>query len=89
MNIKRKTCTLLAALLLAACSTTRHLPEGEVLYIGQKPMIVENPSDTPVGETAMEEVEAALAKAPNNSVLGSSQYRFPIPFGLWVYNGFV
>ena len=50
MNIKRKTCTLLAALLLAACSTTRHLPEGEVLYIGQKPMIVENPSDTPVGD---------------------------------------
>ena len=79
---------LLATLLLAACSTTKHLPEGEVLYTGQKPMIVENRSDTKVGETAMEEVEAALAKAPNNSLLGSSEYRIPFPFGLWVYNGF-
>ena len=33
-------------------------------------------------------MEAALAKAPNNSLLGSSEYRIPFPFGLWVYNGF-
>ncbi len=51
-------------------------------------MIVENRSVTPVGVTAMEELEAALAKAPNNSLLGSSEYRIPFPFGLWVYNGF-
>ena len=60
----------IAILLLEACSTTKHLPEGEVLYTGQKSMIVENRSATPVGVTAMEEVEAALAKAPNNSLLG-------------------
>ena len=70
--MKKLVYILLATLLLAACSTTKHLPEGEVLYTGQKPMIVENRSDTKVGETAMEEVEAALAKAPNNSLLGSS-----------------
>lgn len=46
--------------MLAGCSTTKHLPEGEILYTGQKKMIVENRSTTPVGETAMEEVEAAL-----------------------------
>ena len=86
--MKKLVYILLATLLLAACSTTKHLPEGEVLYTGQKPMIVENRSDTKVGETAMEEVEAALAKAPNNSLLGSSEYRIPFPFGLWVYNGF-
>lgn len=62
--MKKLVYILLATLLLAACSTTKHLPEGEVLYTGQKPMIVENRSDTKVGETAMEEVEAALAKAP-------------------------
>ena len=31
-------------LLLAGCSTTKHLPEGEILYTGQKKMIVENRS---------------------------------------------
>ena len=51
--MKKLVYILLATLLLAACSTTKHLPEGEVLYTGQKPMIVENRSDTKVGETAM------------------------------------
>lgn len=75
-------------MLLAGCSTTGHLPEGEILYTGQKPMIVVNRSETPVGEIALEEVEAALATAPNNSLLGSSTIRTPFPFGLWIYNGF-
>ena len=44
--MKKLVYILLATLLLAACSTTKHLPEGEVLYTGQKPMIVENRSDT-------------------------------------------
>ena len=51
-------------------------------------MIVLNRSETSVGEIAMEEVEAALATAPNNSLLGSSTIRYPFPFGLWIYNGF-
>ena len=76
-------------MLLVACSTTKNLPEGEVLYTGQKPMVIHNPYPTPVGETAIEEVEAALATAPNNSLLGSSTVRIPFPLGLWVYNGFV
>ena len=93
--MKRKNSGLLPAIyiimciaLLAACSTTKHLPEGEVLYIGQRPTLVDNPQPTPVGETALEEVEAALAKAPNNSLLGSTSMRIPFPLGLWVYNGF-
>lgn len=86
----KKTIHILWALtlLLTACSTTRHLPEGEELYTGQKSMVVHNPTPTRVGETALEEVEAALAAAPNNSLLGSSTLRTPIPFGLWIYNGF-
>lgn len=88
-DMKRLILYIIGVLLLAGCSTTKHLPEGEILYTGQKPMIVENRSETPVGETAMEEVEAALAKAPNNSLLGSSTIRFPLPIGLWIYNGFV
>lgn len=73
---------------LVGCSTTKHLPEGEILYTGQKPMVVLNRSETAVGEVAMEEVEAALAKAPNNSLLGSSTIRYPFPLGLWIYSGF-
>ena len=73
---------------LAACSTTRHLPPGEVLYIGQKPIVVEQDSATDIGRTALEEVEAALAAAPNNALLGSSRWRVPFPFGLWMYNAF-
>lgn len=38
---------------------------------------------------AKEEVEAALAYAPNNSLFGSSSMRIPFPSGLWVYNAMV
>ena len=36
-----------------------------------------------------DEVSGVLSIAPNNSLLGSAKYRFPLPFGLWFYNGFV
>ena len=75
-------------LLLMACSTTRNLPEGEQLYIGQKAMILENTPTSSVGENALSEIEAALATAPNNSFMGSSSLRIPFPLGLWIYNGF-
>ncbi len=84
----KKFTLLLLLCCFAACSTTKHLPPGEVLYIGQKPIVVEERSETAIGETALEEVEAALATAPNNSLLGSSRLRVPFPLGLWVYNGF-
>lgn len=87
-KMKKLLYVLIALLLLASCSITKHMPEGEIFYTGQKPIIVENRSETTVGQTAMEEVEAALAKAPNNSLLGSSQYRIPFPIGLWFYIGF-
>jgi len=39
--------------------------------------------------TTKDEVEGALKRAPNNSLMGSSFYRFPIPLGLWIYNKYV
>lgn len=30
-----------------------------------------------------------MAYPPNNALLGSSSIRFPLPFGLWIYNAFV
>ncbi len=35
---------------------------------------------------AKSEVEGVLSKSPNNSLMGSSYYRFPLPVGLWIYN---
>lgn len=87
--MKRLMIYIASIYLLVGCSTTKHLPEGEILYTGQKKMIIENRSTTQMGETALSEVEAALATAPNNSFLGSSTMRIPFPVGLWVYNGFV
>ena len=41
----------LVMLLLGACSTTKHLPEGEILYTGSK-TIVENEPQAPLTEDA-------------------------------------
>lgn len=75
--------------LLTACSTTRNLPKGEVLYTGQKKMEIKNEAKDRAGEETMTELSAALSTPPNNSILGSSTLRFPLPYGLWIYNAFV
>src|SRR5574344_1176169 len=51
------TCFLLV---LAGCSTTRNLPEGEVLYTGQKKMVVRNEAKDRAGAETMTELTAAL-----------------------------
>lgn len=80
---------VITVLLLASCSTTKNLPEGQVLYTGIKKTEIENESKTETGKEAVSEVKAALAKAPNNSLFGSSSIRQPFAFGLWIYNAFV
>ena len=82
------TCPLFLVFVLASCSTTKYIGEGEILYTGQKTTKIINPTPTETGETALEEIYAALATAPNNSILGSSTLRSPLPFGLWTYTGF-
>ncbi|MDR0961727.1 MAG: BamA/TamA family outer membrane protein [Mediterranea sp.] len=86
--MKKLLYSLLLLLISAGCSTTKHLPQGERLYIGQKKPIIENPTPTATGEAALTEINSALKKAPNNSLLGSSFYRIPFPLGLWIYSGF-
>jgi len=75
--------------LLISCSTTKNLPEGEVLYTGIKKIEVTDEDKSKAGDEALDEVEAALKYPPNNALLGSSSVRFPLPVGLWVYNAFV
>ena len=75
--------------LLCGCSTTSNLPEGEYLYTGIKEINVDGKQGTVAEDVALDEAEAALAYAPNNSFFGSSSLRTPFPIGLWVYNSMV
>ena len=75
--------------LLAACSTTKNLPSEEVLYTGIKDTEILNKDKSDAGNTTLEEVNAALACAPNNAFLGSSSIRMPFPYKLWIYNKYV
>lgn len=78
----------LSFMVLASCSTTKHIVEGEQLYTGQKKLRIENQGNGATYDTAMDEIEGALSKAPNGSLFGSSRVQF-FPFGLWVYNSYV
>jgi len=77
--------TLLAALLLTACSITSMLPEGEVLYTGVS-KIHHNKVDT-IDDAVKEALATKLEVAPNSSFLGSAYHISPFPVGLWIYNG--
>ncbi len=84
---------LLAGILFLAlalsCSTTKNLPEGETLYTGIRKIDMAQEDKSRDGEAALDEATAALEYPPNNALFGSSSTRFPIPFGLWIYNAFV
>lgn len=79
---------ILAVIVLAACSTTKHLPEGETLYLGLKKVNIVNEDKSPAADNALEEVNGAISIAPNNAIFVNPNVRFPIPFGLWIYNRF-
>ncbi len=78
----------LAAWLVAACSTTSALPEGEQLYTGLKSTQYENYEANDHFNTTKAEVDVVLAAAPNGALFGSSSVRSPFPVGLWIWNAF-
>ncbi len=73
-------------ILLAACSTTRRIPEGEQLYVGLKDVDIKGYRDEKVPEGVVEQLTSAVSVPPNNALFNSPKYRIPIPLGLWVYN---
>ena len=79
---------LLLSLLLSACSSTSALPEGEQLFTGLKKIEYTNYEACAHATTTQEEMESALASAPNGALFGSSYYRSPLQFRLWVWNAF-
>lgn len=78
---------LLAVLLVGSCSSTSSVPEGDQLYIGLKPIEYKEYEKNDHFYTVQEEVEAALATAPNGAFFGSSYHR-TLPYKLWIWNNF-
>ena len=83
-----------ALMLLASCSMTKNLPEGEQLFTGLKKIQYADDKDyaDETYEKHLEntklELEAALATQPNGSLFGSSYYSLPWSWHLSVYNMF-
>lgn len=75
--MKNKIFLILISLLLASCSGTRHLPEGEKLYTGAE--IKLESVDKPNTRLAKAAAESAVRPSPNKVFLG-------IRPKLWMYN---
>jgi len=73
---------------LASCSTTRNIPENDQLFIGLKKIEYKNYEKNEHFTSVQEELEAALATTPNGALLGSSYYRSPFQYRLWIWNAF-
>ena len=84
--LTRVVAALAAVWLFAACSTTRRIPEGEMLYTGIKKVRIEAPAGEKTPEVVAAAVNKAVAYPPNNALFGSSSIKIPFPLGLWVYN---
>ena len=86
---------LSSCLLPSACSTTANIPDDDQLFVGLTKISYERgDSGVPLSVAnknfieTQEELEAALATAPNGALFGSSYYRTPFPYGLWIWNAF-
>lgn len=76
---------MMAALILAACSTTSRLADDEALYNGIKKLQVTGESDEKVPAGLKEEISEAVEVKPNNPY-PMTNIRTPFPYGLWVWN---
>ena len=65
---------------------TKDIPEGEQLFTGLKKIAYEDYEQNANFTTTQEEMEVALATAPNGSIFGSSYYRMPFSWGVTVWN---
>lgn len=92
MKIKINSSSLYVALLtvclLSSCSSTKNIPEDDQLFVGLTKIEYQNYEKNSHFLSVKEEVEAALATAPNGALFGSSYYRSPFPYGLWIWNTF-
>ena len=88
--------SFILSVLLASCSMTKNIPEDDQLYVGLKAIDYQpyTESDSTLSPLVVrdnltatqEEVEAALAAAPNGAIFGSSYYRMPFSVGVSIWN---
>ena len=76
---------VLMALAVASCSTTRRIPDDEIMYTGVKKVEITPDSGFRVPSAMATSVREAVDVPPNNywKLVG---WRYPFPLGLWVYN---
>lgn len=83
---QNKILCFLCTMLLVSCSMTKNIPDDDQLFTGLTKISYDNYEKSDNFITTQEEVEAALATAPNGAIFGSSYYRMPFSFGLSVWN---
>ena len=72
----------------ASCSTTSSIQTDEQLYTGMKKIYFRTTYNDIHTIDTQAEIEASLACTPNGAFFGSSYYRTPFPYGLWIWNAF-
>ena len=72
-------------LLSTACSTTKRLAEGDVLYTGVKEMKIASADGGKIAPEVNSEVKDALSVEPNNALFSSNSIKF-LPIELWAWN---
>lgn len=87
LRILTSVCLPALVLILAACSTTKRLEEGEVLYTGVKKFNISTPEGVKLPGDMEGNLKTVINVKPNNPMPFLSPYvRTPFPIGLWVYN---
>ena len=79
-TITKVLATLLLVAVVTACSTTSRVPDDDKLFVGLSKIDYTNYDKNDHFVSTREEVEAALATAPNGALFGSSFYRTPFPY---------
>lgn len=86
-HLIRASVFILAAALIAACSTTKKIPDGEILYTGVNKFSINPTAGEKLPADMITDMKEAINAKPNNPMPFMSPYaRTPLPVGLWVYN---
>ncbi len=77
--------TVIMAVILGSCSTTRRIPDDEMLYTGVKKISYNKPDSVKLPAGLTEAIYDAVDVPPNN-YWKLFHWRYPFPLGLWAYN---